>query len=48
MAVFIVDGLDEVVVQRLRVRAALHGRSLEEEALAILVNAVGLSDEPQG
>ncbi|MFC9691902.1 hypothetical protein ACFTSF_25350 [Kribbella sp. NPDC056951] len=45
---FVVDGLDDVVVQRLRARAASHGRSLEEEAMAILINAVGLSDESQG
>ncbi|MEY3733263.1 MAG: hypothetical protein RL347_622 [Actinomycetota bacterium] len=40
MAVMTIRNLDEVVRDKLRVRAALHGRSMEAEARAILTAAV--------
>lgn len=47
MAGINVRNLDEHVKQRLRVRAARHGRSMEAEARAILTEAVGRDDEPR-
>jgi plasmid stability protein len=47
MAAITVRNLDEHVKQRLRVRAAQHGRSMEAEARAILVEAVSAGDEPR-
>ncbi|QNE22815.1 plasmid stabilization protein [Kribbella qitaiheensis] len=47
MAAITVRNLDDHVKQRLRVRAARHGRSMEAEARAILVEAVGAEDEPK-
>ena len=41
MASLTIRNLDETVKQRLRIRAAEHGRSMEEEARAILRSAVG-------
>jgi len=38
-----VRGLDDTVVQSLRVRAAVHGRSMESEVRAILRAAVAAS-----
>lgn len=47
MAAITVRNLDDKVKHRLRVRAARHGRSMEAEARAILVEAVGADeDEP--
>ncbi|MDX2969579.1 plasmid stabilization protein [Kribbella solani] len=46
MASIIVRNLDDKVKHRLRVRAARHGRSMEAEARAILVEAIG-SDEDE-
>ncbi|WP_433007305.1 FitA-like ribbon-helix-helix domain-containing protein [Kribbella sp. CA-294648] len=40
MAVITVRNLDDKVKHRLRVRAARHGRSMEAEVRAILVDAV--------
>lgn len=40
MAVMTIRNLDEGVRDKLRVRAALHGRSMEAEARAILTAAV--------
>ena len=45
MAAITVRGLDDDVKQRLRVRAAKHGRSMEAEARAILVDAVAEEEE---
>ena len=39
MASLLVRQLDQVLKERLRVRAALHGRSMEAEARAILKSA---------
>lgn len=41
MARLTIRNLDDAIIERLRVRAALHGRSLEEEARFILRKAVG-------
>jgi antitoxin FitA len=41
MASIIIRRLAEETKERLRVRAALHGRSMEEEARQILVAALG-------
>lgn len=40
MAVMTIRNLDEGIRDKLRVRAALHGRSMEAEARAILTAAV--------
>lgn len=45
MAALTVRDLDDDVKQRLRVRAAQHGRSMEAEARAILVEAVRDQEE---
>lgn len=47
MAAITVRNLDDHVKQRLRVRAAQHGRSMEAEVRAIIVDAVGDEDEPR-
>ena len=39
--------LDPAVRERLRLRAARHGRSMEEEARQILSRTCGPEDEPQ-
>ena len=40
--------LDDVVAARLRVRAAKHGRTVEQEACAVLRDALGVEErEPQ-
>jgi plasmid stability protein len=41
MAAITVRNLDDRLKERLRVRAARHGRSMESEVRAILVEAVG-------
>lgn len=41
MASIVVRNLDEGVKERLRVRAAVHGRSMEAEARVILHDALG-------
>lgn len=40
MATLTIRNLDDAIKERLRVRAALHGRSMEEEARDILRKAV--------
>lgn len=42
MASITIRNLDDGVKMRLRIRAAEHGRSMEEEARVILRNAVGV------
>lgn len=44
MATITVRNLDDVVQQRLRERAASHGRSMEAEVRAILTSSVGPVD----
>ena len=48
MAAVSVRDLDETVRERLRVRAAQHGRSMEAEIRAILTDAVTLPTDPRG
>jgi plasmid stability protein len=44
----IIRNLDDDIKERLRMRAASHGRSMESEIRAILVDAVTESDERRG
>jgi plasmid stability protein len=46
MAVLTIRNIDDRVKERLRMRAATHGRSMEEEAHLILRRAVGGVDGP--
>ncbi len=46
MATITVRNLDERLQQRLRLRAAQHGRSIEEEAHVILRAALGQEEAP--
>ncbi len=46
MASITIHGLDDAVEERLRVRAARHGRSMEEEAREILEIEVANSEQP--
>ncbi len=46
MATITVRNLDERLQQRLRLRAAQHGRSIEEEAHVILRDALGQETAP--
>ena len=48
MAALTVRGLDDGVRERLRVRAARHGRSMEAEIRAILTDSVTDADNEQG
>lgn len=48
MAALTVRNLDDDVKERLRVRAARHGRSMESEVRAILLEAVNRPDQPAG
>lgn len=48
MAAVSIRNLDDDVKQRLRVRAAQHGRSMESEIRAILVDAVGEPKRTEG
>jgi plasmid stability protein len=48
MAQLVVRNLEEDVKERLRVLAAEHGRSMEEEVRAILRDAVARRPEPSG
>jgi len=48
MATLTIRQLDEKTKTRLRVRAAHHGRSMEEEARAILRSALTTSSPPKG
>jgi antitoxin FitA len=47
MAAITVRNLDDGVKHRLRVRAAQHGRSMEAEVRAIIVDAVAEDEEPK-
>ena len=46
MATLTIRNLDEAVKERLRVRAAEHGHSMEAEARCILQTALGESRRP--
>lgn len=46
MAALSIRDLDDEVRDRLRVRAAQHGRSMEAEIRAILTDAVGAPSQP--
>jgi plasmid stability protein len=48
MAAVSIRNLDDDIKERLRMRAASHGRSMESEIRAILVDAVTESDERRG
>ena len=48
MAAVSIRGLDDQVKERLRVRAARHGRSMEAEIRAILADAVSESSASEG
>jgi plasmid stability protein len=48
MADVIIRNLDDDIKECLRMRAASHGRSMESEIRAILVDAVTESDERRG
>lgn len=48
MAALSIRGLDDQVRERLRVRAARHGRSMEAEIRAILVDAVSEPSASEG
>ena len=48
MATLTIRQLDQKTKTRLRVRAAHHGRSMEEEAREILRSALTTSSRPQG
>lgn len=48
MATLTIRGLDERVKERLRLRAAEHGRSMEAEVRAILEDTVGGRAAPTG
>lgn len=47
MAAITVRSLDDDVKHRLRIRAAQHGRSMEAEVRAILIDAVAEVQEPK-
>jgi len=47
MASITIRNLDETLKRRLRIRAAEHGRSMEEEAREILRQAVGKPAVPE-
>ena len=47
MATILIRKLDEKTKKRLRMRAAAHGRSMEEEARAILNNALGKAEQAE-
>jgi plasmid stability protein len=48
MAAVSIRNLDDTVRERLRIRAAAHGRSMEAEMRAILVEAVREADDDAG
>lgn len=48
MATLTIRQLDEKTKTRLRVRAAHHGRSMEEEAREILRSALSATSQPKG
>jgi plasmid stability protein len=48
VAAISIRNLDDEIRDRLRVRAARHGRSMEAEIRAILARAVSEPDHPEG
>ena len=48
MAAITIRNLDDEIKERLRIRAARHGRSMESEVRAILARAVNEPDSPHG
>lgn len=48
MAAVSIRNLDDTVRERLRIRAAAHGRSMEAEIRAILIEAVREPDDDEG
>ena len=48
MAAISIRNLDDQIKDRLRVRAARHGRSMESEIRLILARAVNEPDHPEG
>jgi len=48
MAMLTVRNLDDDLKRRLRIRAARHGRSMEEEVRRILQAALDVEEEPSG
>lgn len=48
MAAITIRKLDDQIKERLRIRAARHGRSMESEVRAILARAVSEPDQPDG
>ena len=48
MAAISIRNLDDDIKNRLRVRAARHGRSMESEIRLILTRAVNEPDRPEG
>lgn len=48
MAALSIRDLDNTVKEKLRIRAAQHGRSMEAEVRAILAEAVGEPEQPTG
>ena len=47
MASITIRNLDEDIKRRLRIRAAMHGRSMEEEARDILRRVIGEATPPR-
>ena len=47
MASITIRNLDDALKRRLRIRAAEHGRSMEEEAREIIRQAVGKAEAPK-
>jgi len=48
VAAISIRNLDDEIKDRLRIRAARHGRSMESEIRAILARAVSEPDHPEG
>jgi antitoxin FitA len=48
MAAISIRNLDDEIKNRLRIRAARHGRSMESEVRVILAHAVNEPDQPEG
>lgn len=48
MAVMTIRNIDDTIKNRLRVRAAIHGRSMEDEARDILRSALSTELPPPG
>lgn len=48
MAALSIRNLDDEIKERLRIRAARHGRSMESEVRTILARAINEPDHPDG